>query len=63
MDARPSQNPPDDQYSDAEAERRAREAIQRSFRMPYKPQKDLVGKTERAKRMAARKKPKGPKTR
>src|SRR5690349_9909229 len=34
----------DDQYSDEETERRAREAIRRSFEMPYKPQKELVGK-------------------
>lgn len=34
----------DDQYSDEEAERRAREAIRRSFEMPYKPQKELIGK-------------------
>ncbi len=34
----------DDQYSDEEAERRAREAIRRSFEMPHKPQKEMVGK-------------------
>jgi hypothetical protein len=34
----------DDQYSPEETARRAREAIRRSFEMPYKPQKDLVGK-------------------
>jgi hypothetical protein len=42
---------PDDQYSDKEAERRAREAIRRSFEMPYKPHKELVGTTQRAKKM------------
>ena len=36
-----------DTYSDEETERRAREAIQRSFEMPYKPQKEMVGKTSR----------------
>jgi hypothetical protein len=34
----------DEQYSDEETERRAREAIRRSFQIPHKPQKDLVGK-------------------
>jgi len=34
----------DDQYSDEEAERRAREAIRRSFEMPHKSQKEMVGK-------------------
>jgi hypothetical protein len=34
----------DDQYSDEEAERRAREAIRRSFEIPYKPHKEMVGK-------------------
>jgi hypothetical protein len=34
----------DDQYSDEETERRARDAIRRSFQIPHKPQKDLVGK-------------------
>jgi hypothetical protein len=38
-----------DQYSEEEAERRARDAIRRSFELPYKPHKDLVGKTPRAK--------------
>ena len=38
----------DDQYSDDEAERRSREAIRRSFELPYKPHKELVGKTPRA---------------
>jgi len=32
-------------YTDEEAERRARDAIRRSFQMPYKPQKEMVGKT------------------
>jgi hypothetical protein len=46
----------DDQYSDEEAERRATEALRRSLTTPHKPQKELVGKTERAKR-AKRKRP------
>jgi hypothetical protein len=37
----------DDQYTDEEAERRAREAIARAFTMPYKPQKQLVRTTQR----------------
>jgi len=49
----------DDQYTAEEAERRAREAIRRSFQMPYKRQKELVGKTERA-RGRARKPSKNP---
>jgi hypothetical protein len=38
----------DDQYSDDEAERRARDAIRRSFEMPYKPHKEMVGKVGRS---------------
>ena len=34
----------DDQYSDEEAERRAREAIRRSFETPHRPQKEMIGK-------------------
>ena len=49
----------DDQYGDDEAERRTREAIQRSFQMPYKPHKELVGKTRRARAMASKRKAKG----
>jgi hypothetical protein len=37
-----------DQHSPEETERRAREAIRRSFELPYKPHKELVGKTPRA---------------
>jgi hypothetical protein len=51
-----------DPYSDEEAERRTREAIRRSFQIPYKPQKALIGKTPRAKAMARKRKAKGPKT-
>jgi hypothetical protein len=46
---------PDDTYSDEEAERRAREAIRRSFEMPYRPQKEMVGKVGRAKAPRSRK--------
>jgi hypothetical protein len=49
----------DEEYSDEEAERRAREAIRRSFEMPHKPYKTLVGTTPRAKAMARRKAAKG----
>jgi hypothetical protein len=45
------------QYTDEQTERRAREAIRRSFEMPYKPQKALVGKTKRAR--ARKRKAKG----
>ena len=34
----------DDQYSDEETDRRAREAIRRSFEIPHKPQKEMIGK-------------------
>jgi hypothetical protein len=34
----------DGQYSAEETKRRAREAIRRSFEIPYKPQKELIGK-------------------
>lgn len=44
-----------EQYSDEEAERRAFEALQRALNMPYKPQRELVGTTDRA-RAAAKKK-------
>jgi hypothetical protein len=51
----------DEQYTEEEAERRAKEAIARSFTMPYKPQKELVGKTPRArKRKTTKAPPKSP---
>jgi hypothetical protein len=56
MDAKRRQ---DNEYSDQEAERRAREAIKRSFEIPYKPQSTLVGKTPRAKAMARKRKSRG----
>jgi hypothetical protein len=40
--------PPVDEYSQEETDRRARDAIRRSFEIPYKPHKELVGKTDRA---------------
>jgi hypothetical protein len=49
----------DDQYTDEEAAQRAFAAIQRSFTLPYKPMKALVGTTPRAKAMAKRKAAKG----
>jgi hypothetical protein len=49
----------DDEYTPEEAERRALEAIRRSFTMPHKPLKEFVGKTPRAKAMAKRKAAKG----
>jgi hypothetical protein len=50
----------DDKFAPEETERRAREAIRRSFKMPYKPHKDLVGKTPRARAIRKRKAAKGP---
>ena len=49
-----------DTFSDAETERRAAEAIRRSFQMPHKPQKEMVGKVGRPKRAPSKtaKKPK-----
>lgn len=49
----------DELYSDEEAAQRALEAVRRSFALPYKPQKALVGTTPRAKAMARRKAAKG----
>jgi len=37
----------DDKHSPEETERRARDAIRRSFELPYKPHKELVGKVGR----------------
>ena len=54
---------PGDQRSNEETERIARDAIRRSFELPYKPHKELVGKTARAKarkRKAAKGSPKSP---
>ena len=50
------------EYTDEETEYRARDTIRRSFSIPYKPHKELVGTTKRAKKMAETKKAKGPKT-
>lgn len=36
-------------YTDAEIEQRAADMIRRSFSMPHKKHRDLVGKTDRAK--------------
>jgi hypothetical protein len=38
---------PGEAYSEAETERRARDAIRRSFEIPYKPHKEMVGKVGR----------------
>lgn len=48
-----------DLYSDAEAARRAEEAIRRSFKMPHKPHKALVGTTPRARALARQRAAKG----
>jgi hypothetical protein len=50
---------PSEEYTPEEAARRAREAIARSFTLPYKPQKEFVGKTPRA-RAQSRKRTKDP---
>jgi hypothetical protein len=39
-----------DAHTDEETERRARNAIRRSFEMPHRPQKEMVGKTGRPSR-------------
>jgi hypothetical protein len=40
----------EDDYSPEETERRARDAIRRSFKIPHKPQKEMVGRTGHGKR-------------
>lgn len=37
----------DEEYSDAEAERRATEALRKALTTPYKPQQEMVGKSGR----------------
>lgn len=54
---------PDEVYSDEEADRRAKEAIRRSFEMPHRPQKDMVGKVGRAKAPRSAKPKSAPKDR
>lgn len=49
----------DEHYSDEETAQRAREAIRRSFETPYTPQRELVGKTPRARAMAKKRKATG----
>jgi len=44
----------DEQYSDKEAERRAREATERSFQMTHKPHKQVAADTAAAKAQAKR---------
>lgn len=34
---------PDEEFTDAEIERRMRETVRRSFQMPHKMQKEMVG--------------------
>ena len=48
-----------EEYSAEETARRAREAIERSFAMPYKPHKEMVGKTPRARALARQRTAKG----
>jgi len=48
-----------DQYSDEEAQRRAERALRHALTTPYKPQRELVGKTPRARAMARKRKAKG----
>jgi hypothetical protein len=58
-----SQRPSDKtEYGDEEAERRTREAIRRSFDLPRKQHKELVGTTPRAKAAAKRKAKGSPKS-
>jgi hypothetical protein len=35
------------QYTDAEAERRATDALRRALTTPYKPQREMIGKKDR----------------
>jgi len=49
---------PSEEYSQEEAERRAADALRRALNTPYKPQRDLVGTTERAKAQARKRKAK-----
>jgi hypothetical protein len=49
---------PSDGYTDEEIERRATEAIRRSAHVGHKPLRDFVGKTDRARAMARRRKAK-----
>jgi hypothetical protein len=39
----------EDKYSDKETKRRATEALRRALTTPYKPQKEMVGKTGKSK--------------
>ena len=39
--------PSDNSYTDAEAERRATDALRRALSTPYKPQREMVGKVGR----------------
>jgi hypothetical protein len=45
-----SRSKDDDSYSDEESERRATEALRRALTTPPKPQKEMVGKTARARK-------------
>ena len=47
-----------DQFTDEEAARRAENALRHALTTPYKPQRELVGKTPRARAMARKKKAK-----
>lgn len=47
-----------EQYDDAEAQRRAFDALRHALNTPYKPQRDLVGTTDRAKAQASKRKAK-----
>lgn len=44
----------DEIRSDQEVERIATDALRRALTTPYKPQKDMVGKTDRAKKGAVK---------
>jgi len=45
-------------YTDSEIEQRAFDALRRALNTPYKPQRDLVGTTDRAKAQALKRKAK-----
>ena len=44
--------PDDDTYSDEETERRATQALRHALSTPYKPQREMVGKTKAAEKPA-----------
>ena len=46
---------PKDELSDEEVERRATEALRQALSTPYKPQKEMVGKRQKARKTSRKK--------